>query len=254
MAGSVKAKQFLLSELSVMRLLYSSDSSKIFLVKHEGMEYCLKVFHVNKDPGFTSKGRDLCHYCCEIEAYKLLSAAICKQGFVPQLHALFEDIDPLTPMLTPHLNIFLHDLYHPCAILLEYLLHAKPLNCENYTQHRIKKAILGIQAVHCARVVHNDPYLKNVLIVPGMPSNGIDDRVVWIDFDIALNFGSMKVGWLKYDENVEAAFEKRLVESYGKMLEEDRGRASRRIRNSTDGQAVFDSPLGENHPFLLVTD
>ncbi|PGH07899.1 hypothetical protein AJ80_07939 [Polytolypa hystricis UAMH7299] len=223
MAGSVEAKQFSLSELSIIQLIHSSDSSKIFLVEHEGVEYCLKVFHVNKDPGFTPKGRDLCRYRCEFEAYKLLSAAgICEQGFVPQLYAIFEDIDPLMPTLIPHLDTFHDDLHRPCAILLEYLPHAEPLNCENYTRHRIQKAILGIQAVHRARVVHNDPYPKNVLIIPGMASNGIDDRVVWVDFDIALNFGSTKVGGkLQYDEIKEAEFEKGLVESYGRMLEED---------------------------------
>lgn len=177
-------------------------------------------FHVNEDPGFTFKGRDLCRYRCEIEAYRLLSAAgICEQGFVPKFHALFEDIDPLTPILAPHLNAFLGDLHHPCAILLEYLPHAESLNCENYTEDRIEKAILGIRAVHHARVVHNDPYPKNVLIVPGVASNGSDDRVVWIDFDIALNFGSVNVGWrLLYDESEEAAFEEGLVKSYGLNL------------------------------------
>ncbi|EFW17932.1 conserved hypothetical protein [Coccidioides posadasii str. Silveira] len=139
------AKQFHLSELSIIRNVHSSDSSKIFLVKYEGAKYCLKVFHVNNVPGFTSTGRDLCRYRCEIEAYKLLSAAeICEQGFVPKFHA-------------------------------------------------IQKAIQGITAVHHAGVVHNDPYPKNVLIVPGAATNGSDDRVVWIDFDIALNFGSEKV-------------------------------------------------------------
>ncbi|OJD15393.1 hypothetical protein AJ78_04363 [Emergomyces pasteurianus Ep9510] len=82
-----------------------------------------------------------------------------------------------------------------------------------------KRAILGIEAVHRARVAHNDPYPKNLLIVPGMTSNGTDDRVVWIDFDIAFNFGSMRVGGrLQYDESIEAANEKSLVESYGMML------------------------------------
>lgn len=72
--------------------------------------------------------------------------------------------------------------------------------------------------MHRARVVHNDPYPKDVLIVPGWATDG-SDRVVWIDFDIALNFGSQKVGErLQYDETEEAVFEKKLVESYGMML------------------------------------
>ncbi|PGH23661.1 hypothetical protein AJ80_02267 [Polytolypa hystricis UAMH7299] len=215
--------QFLPSQISIIQLIHSSDSSQIFLVQHEGAEYCLKVFHVNEDPGFTSKGRDLCRHRCEIEAYKLLSAAgICKQGFVPRFYALFQDIDPL--IFTPHLNVFLRDAHHPCAILLEYLPDAQRLTCANYTRDRIQTVILGIQAVHRARVVHNDPYPKNVLIVPSsLAGNGVDDdRVVWIDFDIAMNFGSEKSGWrLKYDESEEIAFEKRLVEGYGMMLKED---------------------------------
>jgi hypothetical protein len=56
--------------------------------------------------------------------------------------------------------------------------------------------------------------------MPGTASNGSDDdRVVWVDFDIALNFGSGDVGWrLQYDESKEAAFEEALVKSYGKSL------------------------------------
>ncbi|PGG99091.1 hypothetical protein GX51_06431 [Blastomyces parvus] len=221
--GSVETKQLLLSELSIVQLIHSSDTSKIFLVEHAGTEYCLKVFHVNKDPGFTSKGRDLCRYRCEIEAYKLLSAAgICEQGFVPKIYALFDNINPLTPTLTPHLDAFLTDLHHPCAILLVYLPNTESLNCENYTKDRIQKAILGIQAVHRARVVHNDLYPKNVKIVPGVTKSRSDERVLWIDFDIALNFGSAKVGArLQYDESTEIAFEETLVESYGRALEED---------------------------------
>ncbi|KAK2804854.1 hypothetical protein FQN51_001496 [Onygenales sp. PD_10] len=222
MAGSVdsEAKQILLSDLSITQLIHSSDSSKIFLVKRQGAKYCLKVFHINKDPGLTPKGRDLCRHRCEIEAYKLLSAAgICEQGFVPKLHAIFEDIDPLTPTLSPHLNAFLGDLHHPCAILLEYLPHAEPLNCENYSKDRIQKTIMGIQAIHRARVVHNDPYPKNVMIVPGTASNGSDERVVWIDFDIALNYGSEKVGGrIQYDESSEIEYEERIVESFGECL------------------------------------
>lgn len=83
-------------------------------------------FHVNEDPGFTTKGRDLCRHRCEIEAYKLLLAAgICEQGFVPKFYALFEGIDPLS--FTPYLNAFLCDLHHPCAILLEYLTNLDKL-------------------------------------------------------------------------------------------------------------------------------
>lgn len=38
-----KDNQFLLSEISIVQLIHSSDSSQIFLVKHEDTRYCLKV-------------------------------------------------------------------------------------------------------------------------------------------------------------------------------------------------------------------
>ena len=66
-------------------------------------------------------------------------------GLRTQIYALFEDVDPLTPTLTPHLNAFLGDLHHPCAVLLEYLPRAEPLNCE-YTRDGIQKAIQGIKS------------------------------------------------------------------------------------------------------------
>jgi hypothetical protein len=52
---------------------------------------------------------------------------------------------------------------------------------------------------------YNDPYPRTVLIVPGNP-----ERVVWIDFDIAINFGSGRR--LQLVEDNETGFEKQLVE------------------------------------------
>lgn len=73
--------------------------------------------------------------------------------------------------------------------------------------------------MHRACVLHNDTYPKNVLIVPGSTTDGVDELVLWIDFDIAINFGTEESGGrLKYDESKETAFEKRLVEGYGMML------------------------------------
>ncbi|EDN02433.1 predicted protein [Histoplasma mississippiense (nom. inval.)] len=43
------------------------------------------------------------------------------------------------------------------------------------------KAVIGIQQIHLALVEHNDPYPKNILIVPGD-----QERVIWVDFDVAI--------------------------------------------------------------------
>ncbi|QVM13277.1 hypothetical protein D8B26_007890 [Coccidioides posadasii str. Silveira] len=45
------------------------------------------------------------------------------------------------------------------------------------------KAVNGIQQIRSALVEHNDPYPKNILIVPGDP-----ERVMRIDFDVAITY------------------------------------------------------------------
>jgi serine/threonine protein kinase len=48
---------------------------------------------------------------------------------------------------------------------------------------RHSTAIEALAQVHNALVVHNDIYPRNILIVPGNP-----ERVILIDFDIAITF------------------------------------------------------------------
>lgn len=51
-----------------------------------------------------------------------------------------------------------------------------------------------------ALVEHNDPYPKNILIVPGNP-----ERVMWIDFDVAISYpdstyiGDRERGWIEIE-------------------------------------------------------
>lgn len=45
----------------------------------------------------------------------------------------------------------------------------------------MEKAVAGIEDIHSVGVEHNDPYPKYILIVRGSM-----ERVVWIDFDIAI--------------------------------------------------------------------
>ncbi|KAL1999752.1 hypothetical protein VTN02DRAFT_4069 [Thermoascus thermophilus] len=88
------------------------------------------------------------------------------------------------------------------------------MNCVTYSKERMDKAVDGIQQIHSALVEHNDPYPKNVLIVPGDP-----ERVVWIDFDVAITYpdgayiGERERGWLEMETGC--------VESFGEMLADD---------------------------------
>lgn len=73
------------------------------------------------------------------------------------------------------------------------------------------KAVDGIKQVHLALVEHNNPYPKNIVIVPG----GLE-RVMWIDFDVAITYpnssyiGDRELGWIE--------FETGCVEDFGVML------------------------------------
>ncbi|KKZ68116.1 hypothetical protein EMCG_06226 [[Emmonsia] crescens] len=171
----------------------------------------LKVFHNNEDPGYTSDGlRDLNRARCEIRAYcSLKRFNICDGGFVPKFYGYMMAINPTS--WAPHLNVFQCDIDLPSAILIEYLPNTLPMNSKTYSKERFEKVNIGIQQIHLALIEHNDPYPKNVLIVPGDP-----ERVVWIDFDVAIVYpnenyiGERERGWIES--------ETRCVESYGTML------------------------------------
>jgi hypothetical protein len=47
----------------------------------------------------------------------------------------------------------------------------------------LHSAVDGIKQIHSALIEHNDPYPKNVVIVPSDP-----ERVMWIDFDVAITY------------------------------------------------------------------
>ncbi|GMF76932.1 unnamed protein product [Aspergillus oryzae] len=62
-----------------------------------------------------------------------------------------------------------------------YLPQPLVMNSVTYSKDRMQKVAIGIQQIHLALIEHNDPYPKNILIVPDDP-----ERFVWIDFDVAI--------------------------------------------------------------------
>lgn len=105
---------------------------------------------------------------------------------------------------------FADDKHNPSAILLEYLPNAEELNCVNYSDERFQKAIDGLKAIHAAHIHHYDLYPRNILIVRGSP-----ERVVWIDFDVAMIFpNKATVG----SPNEYCKYECDLVASLGELL------------------------------------
>ncbi|EEQ85806.2 uncharacterized protein BDCG_09075 [Blastomyces dermatitidis ER-3] len=94
--------------------------------------------HNNEDPEYTSDSlRDLNRAHCQIRAYcSLKRLKICDDGF---------------------------------AILIKYLPNPLPMNSNTYSKKCFEKVNISIQQIHLALILHNDPYSKNVLIVPGDP-------------------------------------------------------------------------------------
>ena len=85
------------------------------------------------------------------------------------------------------------------------------MNCVTYTKERMQKALVGIQKIHLALIEHNDPYPKNILIVPGDL-----EKVMWIDFDVAIVYPNDP--YIGKKERGRIVFETEIVESFGWLL------------------------------------
>lgn len=211
--------------ISIIREIWRSDSSSIFQIMLNGTFYAMKVvsmhkdfigttlttqFHDNGDPGFTKNGRDLNRFRCELKTYQNLhSFGVCERGHVPNYYGYIDRLDPITHQ--PYLDHFRDDKYSPQAILLEYLPNAEQLNCTNYSNQRFRKVMDGINEIHGALIHHHDVYPKNILIVPGDP-----ERVLWIDFDVAVAFPSKAS--MGHNEEEYSQYEFDLIASFGELL------------------------------------
>lgn len=213
------------SSLRIGKDLKSCEASSIFEVQLLGHRYAMKVvswlqdsprrrlnpqFHDNGDPGFTSKGRDLNRFRCELNAYRNLHFfGVCGKGIVPYYYGYIDQLDPAS--FKPHLNHFVNDSHAPKAILLEYLQDIEELNCVNYSDDRLQAAVVGLEGIHSALIHHHDVYPKNILIVRGPP-----ERVVWMDFDVAVTFDPGKPMGCQGEEYCN--FEMELIKSFGDLL------------------------------------
>ena len=163
---------------------------------------------MDDDPGFSDDGRDLCQYRWESRAYQALQASgLCDQEIVRRFYGVFENIDPsMLSMFGSSLGAFKEDKERPYAILLEYLPGSKNFSSEIFSPELFERAIAGLEKIHAAGVIHNDPYPRNVLVVPGEGGGCIQRRVVWIDFDVSIVFSADTAGRtldLDLDEETE---------------------------------------------------
>jgi hypothetical protein len=156
--------------------------------------------------------RDLSRYRSEARAcVNLRKHGLCDRGIVAKVYGFIECLDPR--IFEPEqLHHFLRDKYLPNAILLEYLPDLFSINYSNYSEKRMNIAIRGMQQIHeVALVEHLDTYTKHILIVPGPP-----ERVMWIDFDIAVSFKDRSQLNAKDKQRMDEELE--IVKDLGKLL------------------------------------
>ena len=117
-------------------------------------------------------------FLCESTAYnRFKETGLCDQGIVPDMLGVIKQIDP--HRWKPHLDNFLEDEHQPNAIVIEYIPNIQRIDLTNYTKDRAVALQNIIREIHKARVVHGDPYPRNMMVQPET------DRVLWIDFDRA---------------------------------------------------------------------
>ncbi|PYI09833.1 hypothetical protein BO78DRAFT_362358 [Aspergillus sclerotiicarbonarius CBS 121057] len=196
--------------------LQHSQASSIYEVMLNNDRYCLKVYHDNGDPGYAQDGRDLNRFRCEINAYgNLQVGGVCRKGVVPRYIGYIDQIDPA--LYRPHLDHFANDINKPRGILLEFLPNTERLNCVNYSDNRFQVAMQGLKEIHQAKVLHNDPYPRNILIVHGDP-----ERIVWVDFDVSMSYSDSQL----QDGRVQMWFEEEIkwAANFGSLLRKDQER------------------------------
>ena len=108
--------------------------------------------------------------------------------------------------------MFLNDKLLPNAILIEYVPHMQMIDLSTFSLARMDRLVGLLKRIHAARVLHDDTYPRNMMIVPGDPG-----RALCIDFDRAQTFDLHKAltreqqEWFEEEAEMMDYFAKALV-------------------------------------------
>lgn len=121
-------------------------------------------------------------FFCERTAYRRLKEkGLYDKGVVPQFFGTIEHLQPT--LWKPHLDMFLRHKLLPNATLIEYIPRMQMIDLPTFSTPRLDNLVSILKEIHRAKVLHRDPYPRNMMIVPSNP-----DRVLWIDFDQAQTY------------------------------------------------------------------
>ncbi|PYI22758.1 hypothetical protein BO99DRAFT_399835 [Aspergillus violaceofuscus CBS 115571] len=169
------------SEVTFLETLKEVESSMIFKVAVHGMDCVMKVFHERPREEWDDPDAEISMCIREVTSYERLKAkGLCARGVVPDYYGYLTIAD-LT--LWPDLHMFTNDALPPKAILIEYVPDMKQLDLTNYTKARAEKLRDVLFEINAAKILHSDIAPRNIMVC-----GGEQERVLWIDFDMAMVF------------------------------------------------------------------
>lgn len=149
----------------------------------EYAENCMQ-YRNQRLPGVNPQ-REYSLFLCESRAYRRLEEkGLCKRGVVPQFYGVIRNMKPSS--WADHLHMFCGDELLPNAVLLEYIPNMQMMDVPYFKSELLDKLERILKDIHVAGVLHDDPYPRNMMVVPG--TSGTPDRVLWIDFDRAQTY------------------------------------------------------------------
>ncbi|TFK47196.1 hypothetical protein OE88DRAFT_1811373 [Heliocybe sulcata] len=193
-APSLKQLRVRYSELTCVERIRGCDKEDVYAtfvcrVRYKGEGFILKLFRSTPPPKWVQS-----KFKREKRAYeRLLHHGVCSQGFVPMCHGWFELVVPKTP---GWLRAFAFDENPPYGLLLEDISDGVPLDVSNISIPVAEQAMLAVENMHDAGVLHRDLYPRNTLVRP-------DNTVVIIDFDWASTWPHKDVERLSLNEEKE---------------------------------------------------
>ncbi|PYH83245.1 hypothetical protein BO82DRAFT_352970 [Aspergillus uvarum CBS 121591] len=173
------------SDVTFLDTFKEGESSMIFRVAVHGMDCVMKVFHEYTRKEWDDPDIEISMCMREVTSYERLKAkGLCARGVIPDYYG-YLTLTGLT--LWPDLHMFTDDELPPKAILIEYVPGMKQLELINYTKSRAETLRNVLFEINAAMILHGDIAPRNMMVC-----SGDTDRVLWIDFDLAMVFPENK--------------------------------------------------------------
>ncbi|PWY91796.1 hypothetical protein BO94DRAFT_461492 [Aspergillus sclerotioniger CBS 115572] len=203
------------SDIQVLQTLRRSEHSTVLKVAVRGETRLMKIYRDRLPSEHDSPDREINPFTCESSAYhRLKEKGLCTTGVIPYFYGIITNIQP---DLWPELYIRSDDGRPLNAVVLEYIDNMHQMDLSTFSESRLTQLERILHEIHEAGVLHGDPDPRNMMVCAGR--NGRQDRVLWIDFDLAQlppgGYLSLRQQmWLQEENDLMDYFVKSLPEDY----------------------------------------